>query len=67
MRESKQISVIQFDKSDMQSASLGASLTFKKRHQSIDQVVKAKGAKKLLIDESLYTYQKSVKKGSTSI
>ena len=51
----------------MQSSSIGASLTFKKRHQSIDQVMKAKGAKKLLVDESVYSYQKSLKKGSTSI
>ena len=54
MKEPKQISVIQFNKSDMQS--IGAPLAFKKRHQSIEQVVKAKGAKKLLLDESLYTY-----------
>ena len=54
--DSKQISVVQFDKSEIQSSSLGASLNFKKRHQSIDQVMKAKGAKKLLVDESVYSY-----------
>jgi len=40
---------------------------FKRRHQSIDAVVKAKGAKKLLLEESLYRNKKSMLKGAMSI
>lgn len=41
---------------------------FKRRHLSIDQVFKAKGAKKLVVEESVYSFKKSIKKkGSVQI
>lgn len=39
----------------------GRSITFRRRNQSIDTVVKSKGAKKLLVDESVYSYKKALR------
>ena len=45
-----------------------AQKSFKRRNQSIDQVIKAKGAKKLIVEDSVYSFKKSMlKKGSVQI
>ena len=64
------------DKKSDASSEAGAQATavaqktsgFKRRNQSIDQVIKAKGAKKLIMEESVYSFRKSMlKKGSVQI
>ena len=55
------------ERSDVSSEVRASPRAFKRRHQSIDQVVKAKGAKKLIVEPSVYSFKKSLRKASVSI
>ncbi len=47
-------------KSDISSVHHGKSQSFRRRHQSIDQIAKAKGARKLLLEDDVYSYKKEL-------